>query len=1004
MANFIIMKKTFILTLFILTQCIGVAQRTIPSGGIYGQVLKIASDNRNLKWSNMIDSLKNLSDVFIPTPYNKQYLGYDSIVHKWKAITLPSSGGSAFNPTATYIPKKDTSGVWSNSSFYESGGNTHLKQPLIFDNNVFISGTNFHIYNYPTYADIRHSDTLSFNAPYYKFNTATPTYLPYIDANHFMIASALSYDGGDMFMNGGAILYSGNQQAQLSFGTGNIAMIRADGWNGYYNSHVKVDSTDIQLKTDHLYLTNALTQASNDTLTDKFLTRNISTGEIKWRGITSGSVNPTSGYYPYNNLGTLSDSWIKQNGTGVTNTIGILTLGDLTHAGDIRIVNGGSGGYIAQKWNGTTSTYTIYWPSAQGGANTFLKNDGIGNLSWSSGVSGPTGPTGLTGPTGSAGTNGTNGTNGVTGPTGATGATGTFSSSDTLSLSNRINLKAEQFSGISAKTPITASDISIDYTNRILSIVPPLGYFDIFSDGSGVVSKYTKTGTISFPAWANTSGTHYFYFNRSGTAITTMTAWTLESFDTLSTIYRIVYNATLSGSAKSIMEFEETHLNDLPAQAHEWFNINGSLYESGLNNFNNALASGAPSSLGAQTCVSLSSGTWLDDNLDINVVNGAGATNWTQNMGTTNAAILDSTNAGQFRILTQDAGGLYNILSATHFPFAYDVAAAPQYITSIGARVAVTANDFFVYYLFSTADIRTGKQVKLVSSGAQYTTLALAQASDWSNVQSIIPILNDGDIRPLYKLIFEYRTTYPAGSKHTALRQVVDIRTAKPVSISSASGSIAASSVTYVPDLPLTQTNVQSALDELGTSAVKSTASTAAINTGTDSSSVVTPLYLKSSNYYKLQDTATSAQINAGAASGSKLITPSALAASNYNTTYSSGTWVPVWTGFAAASDPTGVQANYVLIGKMCFVTLYLTGNGTSNATTMTVTLPFAAASGFTQTNRITPNNNGALVAGGIAITRSNSNIMDCYKDATSLAWTASGGKSCAFTFTYLIQ
>ncbi len=47
----------------------------------------------------------------------------------------------------------------------------------------------------------------------------------------------------------------------------------------------------------------------------------------------------------------------------------------------------------------------------------------------------------ITGSIGATGPTGANGSNGATGPTGATGATGTFNSSDTLSLSNRINLK-----------------------------------------------------------------------------------------------------------------------------------------------------------------------------------------------------------------------------------------------------------------------------------------------------------------------------------------------------------------------------------------------------------------------------------------------------------------------------------------------------------------------------------------------------------------------------------
>ena len=38
-------------------------------------------------------------------------------------------------------------------------------------------------------------------------------------------------------------------------------------------------------------------------------------------------------------------------------------------------------------------------------------------------------------------------------------------------------LKATQFPGISAETPIGLQDISINYTTRVVTITPPLGYF-----------------------------------------------------------------------------------------------------------------------------------------------------------------------------------------------------------------------------------------------------------------------------------------------------------------------------------------------------------------------------------------------------------------------------------------------------------------------------------------------------------------------------------------------
>ena len=51
-------------------------------------------------------------------------------------------------------------------------------------------------------------------------------------------------------------------------------------------------------------------------------------------------------------------------------------------------LKGATSGTFTQSANGTTTTYAVIWPAAQGGANTFLKNDGAGNLTWAAITSG----------------------------------------------------------------------------------------------------------------------------------------------------------------------------------------------------------------------------------------------------------------------------------------------------------------------------------------------------------------------------------------------------------------------------------------------------------------------------------------------------------------------------------------------------------------------------------------------------------------------------------------
>lgn len=111
--------------------------------------------------------------------------------------------------------------------------------------------------------------------------------------------------------------------------------------------------------------------------------------------------------------------------------------------------------------------------------------------------------------------------------------------------------------------------------------------------------------------------------------------------------------------------------------------------------------------------------------------------------------------------------------------------------------------------------------------------------------------------------------------------------------------------------------------------------------------------------------------------------------------------WVPSWTGYSA--NPTSVTARYQIVGKTCLC--HLTGTaGTSNATTLTVTLPFTAANTSQQIAHLCrARDNSALATGGcIYATRANSNICDFYTGGGSV-WTAAGTKLVEFEFSYEI-
>jgi len=379
---------------------------------------------------------------------------------------------------------------------------------------------------------------------------------------------------------------------------------------------------------------------------------------------------------------------------------------------------------------------------------------------------------------------------------------------------------ANNFPGIDASTPITEADISIDYGTRVLTITPPLGYFNVMIDGAGTTKRYRK-GTVNFDAFDDTSGVWYFYFDVDGVATVTQTSWEVADFPTIAPVYRILWNATLSGAAKAVGEFVEYHQNDITAANRAWIHLHGAIWSGGYTMVNNAITSGSPDADGSNTIFALTTGSVLADNLGYTVTNGTGSAAWEQDMGDTNAGTLDSTNSGVFEIHYQDAGGLQYDLAATRFPFPYSGSNIIEYFTATGTRTEVTNNYFAVVFVFSNQNPRTGEGVELVTAVTDFATITDARAYNWTDIQATYPIfVDDPELRPLYRLIFEKKSTYNIATKYAVLRETQDIRKAAVTSTTVATGSIPASSVIVVPAGDIASTNTQAALEELDTEKV----------------------------------------------------------------------------------------------------------------------------------------------------------------------------------------
>lgn len=126
-----------------------------------------------------------------------------------------------------------------------------------------------------------------------------------------------------------------------------------------------------------------------------------------------------------------------------------------------------------------------------------------------------------------------------------------------------------------------------------------------------------------------------------------------------------------------------------------------------------------------------------------------------------------------------------------------------------------------------------------------------------------------------------------------------------------------------------------------------------------------------------------------------------AAASTNLETIASSQQWTtwssPAYTGFSA--NPTQTL-RYLKVGRMVTVEAAVTNAaGTSNATTFTMTLPYAAAIDVRYPVWAVDNTSTTTV--GRADTAVSSTTLSLYTSIGGAAWTASGTKGVSFCFTY---
>lgn len=346
----------------------------------------------------------------------------------------------------------------------------------------------------------------------------------------------------------------------------------------------------------------------------------------------------------------------------------------------------------------------------------------------------------------------------------ASGFAGNLSPADTNVQLALATLDALDVSGSGAVAALTAatgepmghkdrteSVISFDNSSRTFTIAPVGTTYEVWCAGT----KYDlTTQSVTIP---NTTGLYYISFTSTGTLqyTTTYFDWPNET----PTAY-VYWNQT---TAKAEFFADERHGIVLDWATHEYLHrTRGAAMASGFSLSGYTLAGTGGADADAQA--SLSSGTFFDEDLQVDVVATATPTanSWEQNL-------LFPMKVPVFYL----DGTAWRADTPTNFPLKTGTARARyNLLTGSTWSTADAGNsDYVVSWLVATNNLNY--PVMVILGQASYNSLPSAWNALWESLTlTNFPVF---EFRPLYKLIFQTATSY-TNTPHARLRDVQDIR------------------------------------------------------------------------------------------------------------------------------------------------------------------------------------------------------------------------------------
>ena len=324
----------------------------------------------------------------------------------------------------------------------------------------------------------------------------------------------------------------------------------------------------------------------------------------------------------------------------------------------------------------------------------------------------------------------------------------------TINSSNSVNTDTKEPDGFVNRSDST---ISFDDSSRIFTIAPTGVSYSIYNNGVKVVKSSSESVTLP-----DTTALYYIHFDKSDNSLSYKT--TAYNFITDIPIAHIYYNAD---DNKAVYFGEERHGIVMDSATHKYLHtVFGTQYINGLS-ISNYITSG-DGSLDSDATIAIGDGLIYDEDIDVNITHSDTPSNPFEQVLYPVAVIPVYYKVG--------SSGVWTDSTATNFPVKVDTTI--QYnLNSAGTWSASNSdapnnNRFIASWICATSQ----EHAPIIAIMGQRIDSSLEQATSnnsWGDLNlNGLPVV---ELRPLYRLIYDTKSSFANGAKGF-LVNVLDIR------------------------------------------------------------------------------------------------------------------------------------------------------------------------------------------------------------------------------------